>query len=327
MKFTQESEKREGGYFHGGGNRPLVSLSIILSPTLTNGEAADQNFFLGKRSSGSYPLNRESHHLMTIHSSAIIDKKAELDSSVSVGAYAVIEKGVRIGAGTRIEPHAVITGLTTIGTNNVIGSFTSIGAPPQDIGYGGEPTQLIIGDNNHIREYSSLHCGTVKGGGKTVVGNNNLFMAYCHIGHDCHIANHVIMANVATLAGHVIVENFVSISGLVAVHQFCRIGAYAYIGGMSGISLDVAPYMIVTGTRSRMRVSGLNKVGLKRHGFTKDILGKLDQAFRLLFRSPELLQADALLQVRQEFPDCAEVETLVRFIETTKRGVAKRTED
>jgi UDP-N-acetylglucosamine acyltransferase len=271
--------------------------------------------------------NREYNYFMTIHSSAIIDREAEVDSSVSVGAYAVIEEGVRIGAGTRVEPHAVITGMTTIGTDNVIGSFTSIGTPPQDIGYGGEPTQLIIGNNNQIREYTSIHRGTVKGGGKTMIGNNNLFMAYCHIGHDCHIADHVIMANVATLAGHVEVDDHVSISGLVAVHQFCRIGAYAYIGGMSGISLDVAPYMIVTGTRSRMRVSGLNKVGLKRHGFTKEMISKLDQAFRILFRSPELLQADALLQVRQELPDCAEVETLVRFIESSKRGVAKRTED
>jgi UDP-N-acetylglucosamine acyltransferase len=264
---------------------------------------------------------------MSIHPTAVVDSKAELDSSVSVGAYTVIEEGVCIGAGTRIEPHAVIAGRTTIGKENVIGSFTSIGTPPQDIGYGGEPTQLIIGDNNQIREYTSIHRGTVKGGGKTVIGDSNLFMAYSHIGHDCHIASHVIMANVATLAGHVEVEKHASISGLVAVHQFCRIGAYAYIGGMSGISLDVAPYMIVAGTRNRMRVSGINKVGLRRHGFSKEIISRLDHAFRILFRSPDLLQADALVEVRQELPDCAEVEALVRFFETSKRGVAKRTED
>lgn len=264
---------------------------------------------------------------MLIHPTAVIDKKAELDSSVHVGAYTVIEKGVRVGAGTRIEPHAVIAGLTTIGAGNVIGSFTSIGTPPQDLGYAGEPTQLIIGDQNQIREYTSIHRGTAKGGGKTVIGDHNLFMAYCHIGHDCHIASHVIMANVATLAGHVEVGEHVSISGLVAVHQFCRIGPYAYIGGMSGISLDVAPYVIVTGTRSRMRVSGINKVGLRRHGFSKETIGKLDQAFRILFRSPDLLQADALAQVRKELPDCAEVESLVHFLESSKRGVAKRTED
>lgn len=264
---------------------------------------------------------------MSIHSTAVIDKKAELDSSVHVGAYSVIEAGVCIGAETRIEPHAVVAGRTTIGIGNVIGSFTSIGTPPQDIGYTGEPTQLVIGDHNQIREYTSIHRGTVKGGGKTVIGNSNLFMAYCHIGHDCHIGNHVIMANVATLAGHVEVDSYASVSGLVAIHQFCRIGAYAYIGGMSGISLDVAPYMIVTGTRSRTRVTGINKVGLRRHGFSRETISKLDQAFRILFRSPELLQADALAQVRTEFPDCAEVEHLVQFLETSKRGVAKRTED
>lgn len=264
---------------------------------------------------------------MSIHPTAVIAKKAELDASVHVGAYTVIEAGVRIGAGTRIEPHAVIAGLTTIGSGNVIGSFTSIGTPPQDLSYAGEPTQLIIGDHNHIREYTSIHRGTVKGGGKTVIGDNNLFMAYCHIGHDCRIANHVIMANVATLAGHVEVADHVSISGLVAVHQFCRLGSYAYIGGMSGINLDVAPYVIVTGTRSRMRVSGINKVGLRRHGFTKETIGKLDQAFRILFRSPDLLQADALAQVRKELPGCVEVESLVLFLESSRRGVAKRTED
>jgi UDP-N-acetylglucosamine acyltransferase len=264
---------------------------------------------------------------MSIHPTAVIDTKAEIDSSVQVGAYTVIEGGVRIGAGTRIEPHAVIAGVTTIGAGNVIGSFTSIGTPPQDLGYRGEPTQLIIGDNNQIREYTSIHRGTVKGGGKTVLGDHNLLMAYCHVGHDCQIASHVIMANVATLAGHVEVGDHASISGLVGVHQFCRIGDYAYIGGMSGINLDVAPYMIVTGTRNQIRVSGINKVGLKRHGFSKDTLAKLDQAFRILFRSPELLQADALVQVRKECPDCDEVESLVRFFETSRRGVAKRTED
>jgi len=264
---------------------------------------------------------------MSIHPTAVIDTKAELDSTVYVGAYSVIEEGVRIGAGTRMEPHAVVAGHTTIGTGNVIGSFTSIGTPPQDLGYANEPTQLVIGDHNHIREYTSIHRGTVKGGGKTVIGDNNLFMAYCHIGHDCHIGCHVIMANVATLAGHVEVDSYATISGLVGVHQFCRIGTHAYVGGMSGIGLDVAPYMIVTGTRDRMRVSGINKVGLKRHGFSKETISKLDQAFRILFRSPDLLQADAYAQVQQEFADSPEVMNLLHFLEHSKRGVAKRSDD
>ncbi len=264
---------------------------------------------------------------MTIHATAVIETGAELDFTVEVGAYAVIEAGVKIGAGTQIAPHAVVAGWTTIGCNNQIGSFTSIGTPPQDIGYKGEKTELVIGDNNIIREYASIHRGTVRGGGRTVIGNDNLFMASTHVGHDCRIGNHVIMANVAMLAGHVEVNDFVSISGLVGVHQFCRIGTHAYIGGMSGIALDVPPYVLIAGTRNRMRVSGINKIGLRRKGYSKETIAKIDEAFRIIFRSPNLLQQDALALVREEVRDCPEVDLLVKFIEESKRGVVKRTSD
>jgi UDP-N-acetylglucosamine acyltransferase len=262
---------------------------------------------------------------MSIHSTAVVDPKAELDSSVIVGPYAVIEAGVRIGAGTKVEPHAVICGPTTIGERNLIGSFATVGGAPQDLHYHGEPTELIIGDDNQIREYASIHRGTPNGPGKTIIGNSNLLMAYTHVAHDCKIGNHVILANVATLAGHVEVGDRASIGGLVAIHQFCRIGSFSYIGGVSGISLDVAPYVILAGTRNRTRISGINKVGLKRNGFSRDTINKLDAAFKIIFRSPNLLLKDALEQARSEFGDCPEVDNLITFFENSKRGVVKRT--
>lgn len=262
---------------------------------------------------------------MAIHSTAVVDPKAELDSSVYVGPYAVIEAGVKIGADTRVEPHAVVSGPTTIGERNLIGSFAVVGGAPQDLAYKGEPTELIIGDDNQIREYASIHRGTPSGHQKTVIGNNNLLMAYTHVAHDCIIGNHVIMANVATLAGHVEVGDRASIGGLVAIHQFCRIGTFSYIGGVSGISRDVPPYIIIAGTRNRTRISGVNKVGLKRNGFSRETRTMLDKAYRIIFRSPNLLMKDAIELARKEFADCAEVQTLVKFFEDSKRGVVKQT--
>ena len=264
---------------------------------------------------------------MSIHATAVIDTKAELDGSVIVGPYAVIGADVRIGAESRIEAHAVVSGPTTIGRRNQISSFATVGGPPQDLKYKGEPTELIIGDDNLIREYASIHRGTVEGGGKTVIGDSNLLMAYTHVAHDCLIGNRVILANVATLAGHVEVQDHASIGGLVAVHQFCRIGKFSYIGGVSGISLDVPPYVILAGTRNRTRISGINKIGLRRNGYDRETIANLENAFRIIFRTPELLMKEALEQARSEYPDCPEVQYLVRFFEESKRGVVKRTED
>jgi UDP-N-acetylglucosamine acyltransferase len=262
---------------------------------------------------------------MAIHPTAVVDSKAEVDSSVYVGPYAVIEAGVKIASDTRVEPHAVISGPTTIGERNLIGSFTVIGGAPQDLAYKGEPTELIIGSDNQIREYSSIHRGTPKGNKKTVIGNNNLLMAYTHVAHDCKIGDHVIMANVATLAGHVEVEDRASIGGLVAIHQFCRIGTFSYIGGVSGLGLDVPPYVIIAGTRNRTRISGINKVGLRRNGFSRDTIRTLDKAFKIIFRSPNLLMKDAIEVAKQEFPECEQVQILVKFFEDSKRGVVKQT--
>ena len=261
---------------------------------------------------------------MTIHPTAVIAAKAELDSSVTIGPFSVIEEGVKIGAGTRIASHARISGPTTIGINNSIDSFAAIGGDPQDIGYRGEPTELIIGDNNHIREYASIHRGTVKGGGTTRLGNNTLLMAYSHVGHDCIIGNHVIIVNAAHLSGHTEVGDHATVGGLTGTHQFSRIGTFAFVGGGSAVSKDVPPFAMVTGERGEMRISGINKVGLRRNGFSKEIISKIDGAYRILFHS-DLLHNDALNKVEQELGGCEAVDILLDFIRTSKRGVVKRT--
>ena len=264
---------------------------------------------------------------MNIHPTAIIEPGAELDSSVRVGPYTVIGKGVRIGADTEIGPHAVISGATTIGVANRIGPFTNIGAPPQDLHYQGEETRLEIGDHNVIREYVSLHRGTAAGRGVTNVGSHNLLMAYVHVAHDCLVGDHVIMANAATLGGHVTVEDRATLGGMVAVHQFSRIGGYAYIGGMSGISKDVSPYVIVAGIRNGMRVTGINKIGLRRAGFDAETIKQLHRAFKILFHSQELLLAEALDKTEAEMADCEPVQRLVRFFRESKRGVVRTAGD
>ena len=264
---------------------------------------------------------------MSIHPTAVIDRTAEIDPSVTIGPYAFIDGPVRIGPRSRIGAHTVVSGHTTMGADNDIGSFCSIGAPPQDIHYKGEPTELIIGDGNQIREYVSIHRATVKAGGKTLIGHRNMIMAYCHIAHDCHIADQVIMANVATLAGHVEIGSHANLGGLVAVQQFCRIGDYAFIGGMSGIGLDVPPYVIMEGTRNQMRISGINKIGLRRAGMDRETIKKLEEAFKILFRSPHLLLKDSLALLQEEMADCVEVQLMVDFFHTSKRGVVKRTLD
>jgi len=264
---------------------------------------------------------------MPIHPTAIIDKKAQLDSSVEIGAYAVIEAGVVIGPGTRILPHTLLTGATSIGKDNLIGPFASVGSPPQDLHYKGEPTELRIGDGNQIREYASIHRGTASGRGVTSIANNNLLMAYSHVAHDCVIGNHAILANAATLGGHVQVRDRATVGGLVAVHQFTRIGEYAYIGGMSGISKDVPPYVIVAGTRNQMRVSGINKIGLRRAGFDNETIKNLHKAFLTIFKAPELLLQEALDKTLEEFSDCQPVVNLVAFFKESSRGVVRSSND
>jgi len=260
---------------------------------------------------------------MNIHKTAIIDSGAELDSSVKIGPYVIIEGGVRIGAGTEIGAHSLIQGITEIGPGNKIGPFVSIGGPPQDLRYNGEETKVRIGSNNIIREYVSIHRGTVGGGGETLIGNENMLMGYSHIAHDCLLGNQIIIANGGTLGGHVVIEDKASLGGHVGVHQFSRIGTFSYIGGVSGVAKDVPPYMIVAGTRNRMRVSGINHIGLKRNGVSTDDIKKLRGAFKIIFLDDELLLKEALDNALKKYQECDLVRHLVDFIATSKRGIVR----
>ncbi|MEN8198994.1 MAG: acyl-ACP--UDP-N-acetylglucosamine O-acyltransferase [Thermodesulfobacteriota bacterium] len=260
---------------------------------------------------------------MNIHPTAVISPAAELHPSVKVGPFSVIEEGVVLGADTTVASHVRISGPTRLGKNNVVDSFSALGGAPQDTGYTGEATELIIGDNNQIREYVSIHRGTPKGGGKTVIGNNCMIMAYSHLGHDCQLGDHVIIVNAAMLSGHTEVADNATVGGLTGTHQFSRIGAFAFIGGGSAVSKDVPPFAMVTGERGDMRISGLNKIGLRRNGFSRDTISRIDAAYRILFHSG-LLHDEALDKAEQELGDCEAVTELLNFIRASKRGVVKR---
>lgn len=275
-----------------------------------------------------WPKQNLWHHsgntIMNIHPSAVVDPEAELDAAVTVGAFSVIEANVKIGKGTRVASHVRISGPCTIGENNLIDSFAALGGAPQDVGYQEEPTELIIGNNNQIREYVSIHRGTTKGGGKTVIGNNTMIMAYAHLGHDCQIADYVIIVNAAQLGGHTEVAAHATVGGLTGTHQFSRIGTFCFIGGGSAVSKDVPPYAMVTGERGGMKISGLNKVGLRRNGFNRETIKKIEKAYWILFHS-DLLHDGALDKVEHELGGNEAVDELVNFIRSSKRGVVKRT--
>ncbi|QWV92680.1 acyl-ACP--UDP-N-acetylglucosamine O-acyltransferase [Geomonas oryzisoli] len=257
-----------------------------------------------------------------IHSTAIIHPGAKIAEGVEIGPYAVIGENVSIGKGTKIGPHAVIDGWTEIGEANTIFHMASVGAIPQDLKYRGEKTWLKIGNGNTIREFASLHLGTVTGDGETTVGDGNLFMAYSHVAHDCHIGNNVIMANSATLAGHVTVEDYAILGGLCAVLQFMRIGAHVMVGGMTSVPMDVPPYTIITGDRSESRLRGLNLIGLKRRGFSDETISSLKKAYKLLAMSG-LKLTEAVEKMKSDVPKCPEVDHFIEFIESSKRGVAR----
>ncbi len=255
-----------------------------------------------------------------IHNTAIVHPKAVLGDGVRIGPYAIIGEHVRIGGGTQIGPHVVIDGWTEIGPACQIFPFASIGSVPQDLKFKGEESRLVIGANNIIRESVTINRGTEHGGGETVIGDHNLFMAYAHVAHDCRIGSHVILANAATLAGHILVEDHAIIGGLVGVHQFVRIGAYAMIGGCSAVAQDVPPFVSAAG--NRVQLYGLNLVGLKRHQFSDQRIAALKKAYRLLFRS-KLPLKEALQQVRDEIGDSTDVQQLLRFVESSPRGVVR----
>lgn len=251
---------------------------------------------------------------------AVVDPGAILDEGVRIGPFAVVGPHVRIGRGTVVGSHSVIEGRTTIGADNRIFHFASIGAVPQDLKYKDEESSLIIGDRNRIREFSTIHLGTEGGGMETRVGDDNLFMAYSHIAHDCRIGNGVILANAATLGGHVIIGDGAILGGLTGVHQFCRIGKMAFLAAGSLVVRDVPPFMTVQGDRARL--AGLNLEGLKRKGFGPDVISGLKKAYRILFRS-DLPLAEAVSLVRAEAVMPSEVEELIRFLLSSERGITR----
>ena len=251
-----------------------------------------------------------------IHPTAVIEKGAVLGDNVSVGPFAYIGPKVRIGNNTTIASHAVIEGDTTIGKNNRIFSHSAVGTIPQDLKYDGEPVQLIIGDNNTIREFTLLNPGTKGGGSVTKIGNGNLLMGYVHLGHDVIIGDHCILANGATLAGHVELGNHVVIGGLTPIHQFVHIGDYAMIGGASALAQDIPPYCLAEGNRASLR--GLNLTGLRRQ-MGREEINALKVAYRELFEQGNPLQEAA--QRLFETSDSEKVKTLCKFIKTSKRGI------
>lgn len=255
-----------------------------------------------------------------IHPTAIVGPGADLGPGVKVGPFSIIGEHVTIGPDTVIGPHVYIEGHTQIGERNIISPFVCIGTPPQDIGYCGEDTRVIIGSDNVIREYVTIHRATTKENWQTVVGNHSFIMSYCHIAHDCILGDRIIMANAATLGGHTKVGDHANIGGLAATHQFVRIGAYAFIGGLTGMPQDVPPFMMASGPRAILY--GINQKGLGRKGFTRKSIDGLKKAYRIIWRENTKLQ-EGIKQVRDEIESFPELEVLLGFFEGSKRGILR----
>ena len=246
-----------------------------------------------------------------IHPTAIVAPGAMLADDVVVGPYCIVGENVVLAARVRLRSHAVVDGRTTIGEGTRIHPFASIGLEPQDLKYRGEPSELVIGRNNRIREYVTMNPGTIGGGMVTRVGDDCLFMVGAHVAHDCQIGNHVIMANNATLGGHVVIEDYAVLGGLSAVHQYVRIGKHAMIGGMSGVERDVIPYGQVMGDRARL--TGLNIIGMQRRGFSREDIQALRNAYQFLFSSDGTL-SDRVNETAEHFRGIGPVDDIIDFI-------------
>lgn len=253
---------------------------------------------------------------------AVVHPNAKIANNVTVEPFAVIGENVEIGEGTWIGSHTVIDGNTTIGRNNKIFQFASIGAEPQDKKYHGEDTKLEIGDNNSFREFCTIHRGTVQGGGVTKIGNQNLFMNYVHIAHDCILGDDNVFANNATLAGHVTVGNYIGLGGFTKVVQFCAINDYAFAAGATDIVKDVPPYVLIGGYYDNVKVYGLNTIGLKRYGFDEETLKTLDQAFDIIYRKNLTVQ-QALVELEELVTKCQKVQLFIDALKNTKRGIIR----
>ena len=259
-----------------------------------------------------------------IHPTAIVDPKAELDASVSVGPYAVIGPHVRIGARSSVGAHCVVEGHTTIGSDNRIFQFCSVGAANQDKKYQGEPCELVIGDRNTIREFATLHVGTVQDKARTTIGDDNWIMAYTHVAHDCVVGHRTTLANNTTLGGHVELGDWVTVGGLTGIHQFVKIGAHAMVGFQTAVSQDVPPFMLVDG--NPMAVRGFNVVGLKRRDFSPERIAAVKQMHKLLYRQslPLADARSAIAQLRDEHAEAqADIDLMLGFLASSERGIVR----
>jgi UDP-N-acetylglucosamine acyltransferase len=255
-----------------------------------------------------------------IHATALVDPAAELADDVAIGAFSIIGPKVRLGSGCWIGPHVVVTGRTTIGCNNRIFQFASIGDEPQDKKYAGEDTELIIGNDNTIRELCTFSRGTVQGGGKTVIGSNNWIMACVHIAHDCRLGDNIIMANNASLAGHVTVGDWAVLSGYSLIHQFCNVGEHSFTSFASYVNQSIPPYVTVSGEKAR--VKGVNSEGLKRRGYTLEQIQQIKRAYKLLYRSG-LTLAEARAELIEMARNCSEIQPLVDFLDATEKSMLR----
>ena len=258
--------------------------------------------------------------MSNIAATAIVSPKAELAADVTVGAYAVIGDDVRIGAGTWVGPHAVINGPTSLGAANRVFQFASIGDAPQDLKYKGEPTRLEIGDRNVFREFTTMNRGTVQGGGMTTIGSDNLFMAYTHVAHDCHVGSRCVMANYATLGGHAELGDWVIMGGYSGIHQFTKVGAHAFLGNNAAVTRDVPPYVMAVGSPAVPH--SINSEGLKRRGFTPEQIRNLKNAYRVLYRS-DLKLAVAVEELKSRVATQPELRIFVDFIGESTRSLVR----
>ncbi len=255
-----------------------------------------------------------------IHPTAIVNAGAKIGADCYIGAFCIVGDEVILGEKVRLESHVVVDGKTSIGDETRVFPFVSIGLAPQDLKYKGEPTATEIGRRNHIREFVTIHRGTSGGGGLTKIGDDNLLMAQAHVAHDCQIGSEVIMANAATLAGHVEIADRANVGAYSGVHQFCRVGREAFVGGYSVVVKDALPFAISQGNHAKCY--GLNRLGMKRRGYSKETIEKLHRAYHLLLSS-KLNTSQAVEKMKEEITDCAEVDYLIEFIESSKRGVVK----